>query len=42
MTDALTIALAQLSPALGDWLIRLRVTTASGQTHVAESVLTVE
>lgn len=26
----------------GDWLIRLRVTTASGQTRLAESVLTVE
>ena len=26
----------------GDWLIRLRVTTASGQTNIAETVLTVE
>ncbi len=26
----------------GDWLIRLRVTTASGQTNVVETVLTVE
>ncbi len=26
----------------GDWLIRLQVTTASGQTRLAESVLTVE
>jgi PKD repeat protein len=26
----------------GSWLIRLEVTTASGQTHLAESVLTVE
>ncbi len=26
----------------GDWLIRLRVTTASGQSNVAETVLTVE